>query len=63
MSNITDTIDMGAMTHQMRLVVPERFCSADISSEGSQRLSGSQHDVHARAFCLPCRLPELVNLK
>ena len=35
MSNITDTVDTGAMTHSMRLVIPERFCSADISSEGN----------------------------
>lgn len=37
MSNITDTIDMGATTHNMRLVIPERFCSADISSEGNTK--------------------------
>ncbi|CAL5229303.1 g12603 [Coccomyxa viridis] len=34
MSNITDTVETGAMTHNMRLVIPERFCSADITSEG-----------------------------
>ena len=34
MSNITETVDLGAVTHSMSAVIPERFCSADISSEG-----------------------------
>ncbi len=38
MSNITDTVETGAMTHNMRLVIPERFCSADITSEGDTPL-------------------------
>ena len=33
-SNITETIGVGSITHKLEMEVPERFCSADISSEG-----------------------------
>ena len=33
-SNITETIGVGNITHKLDMEVPERFCSADISSEG-----------------------------
>ena len=36
MSNITETVDLGVITHLMSAVIPERFCSADISSEGDK---------------------------
>ena len=33
-SNITETVGVGSITHELEMEVPERFCSADISSEG-----------------------------
>ncbi len=33
-SNITETVGVGNITHKLEMEVPERFCSADISSEG-----------------------------
>jgi hypothetical protein len=36
MGSITETIDLGSITHSMSMVIPERFCSADISSEGDR---------------------------
>ena len=60
MSHITDTVDTGAMTHSMRLVIPERFCSADISSEGDTKgLMKIQHDVDPQ----PSSPPRLADIE
>jgi len=43
MSNITETVDLGVITHSMSAVIPERFCSADISSEGDMFSANPSH--------------------
>lgn len=46
MSSITETVAMGSSSHTLNMVVPERFCSADISSEGDhQALQAQRRDT------------------
>jgi len=57
MSNITETVDLGVITHSMSAVIPERFCSADISSEGDISGATASHfelDFFLSAWCLSC---------